>query len=52
MKIVPVDTAGWFMGIRSAGLCGASAAVRLWRRNEVPMFLRVTGDVVFHWTQL
>lgn len=52
MKIVPFDTLGLFMGVHLISLCGAWAAVRLWRKNEVAMYLWVTGDMVLHWIQL
>lgn len=39
VKIVPFDTVGLFIGLHPISLCGASAAVRPWRKNKVPMFL-------------
>lgn len=52
MKIVPFDAVGLFIGIHPITLCGASSAVRLWTKNEVPVCLWVMGDVVLHWIQL
>lgn len=50
MTTVPFDTVGPSVGIHPISLRGASAAVRLWRKNEVPVFLWVA--VVLHWIQL
>lgn len=45
-KIVPFDTAGLFIGVHPNSWCGASAAFRLCRKNEVPVFLGVMGYMV------
>lgn len=50
MKIVPFDTVGLFIGLHPISLCGASAAVRPWRKNKVPIPMAV--DIVLHCIQL
>lgn len=52
MKIVPFCIVGLFIDIYPISLCGASAAGRLWRKNEIPMCLWVTEDMVLYWIQL